>query len=85
MKEPIGRSPRSPLVAAVLALACGGCCGGEDSDSTGLVTLTNQTPYFVHFLHPDETILYVEPGETVNVEVSNSQQFTILIAPGQEQ
>jgi hypothetical protein len=85
MSERIRRRPRSSLIAAVLALACGGCCGGGDSEGTGSVSLTNATPYFVHFLHPDQTVLYVEPGETVGVEVSHSEAFTILIAPGQDE
>jgi len=84
MRRRIVRSPHSPLVAAALALVCGGCCGG-DSEALGSVTLTNETPYFVHFLHPDETSLYVEPGASVAVEATGSRDITILIAPGQEE
>jgi hypothetical protein len=78
----IARASRT-LAAVALALACGGCCGG-DSEGVGSVEVRNQTPYFVHFLHPDQSRLYVEPGASETLEAGGSRQITILIAPGQD-
>jgi hypothetical protein len=76
--------PRASRLAVAVALACGGCCGGEDSEAVGSVEVRNETPYFVHFLHPDQSRLYVEPGASETLEANGSRQITILIAPGQE-
>jgi hypothetical protein len=77
--------PCASRLLAALALACGGCCGGgDDSEGVGSVEVRNQTPYFVHFLHPDHNRLYVEPGASEALHVSSSREITILIAPGQE-
>ena len=79
--------PRASRLLAAFALACGGCCsggGGDDSEGVGTVEVRNQTPYFVHFLHPDENRLYVEPGASETLAANASRQITILISPGQD-
>jgi hypothetical protein len=71
----------SRAVALLVALEAGGCCG--DGTETGTVYVTNETPYFLHVLHPDETMLYLPPGESTHFESQGTATLTVVIAPGQ--
>jgi hypothetical protein len=59
---------------------------GCSSEGEGPVTVLNQTPYYLHFLHPDESTFYLPPGEgtTITADAAGQNAATFIVAPGQD-
>lgn len=66
----------------LLALACPACCGGEEA--SGDMVMYNNTPYYLHFLHPDGSHLFVPPGKMVSTSTKGGAKVSVLVSPGQE-
>lgn len=87
MTEPQRTFSQASLHVLVFLCSAGlsSCCKDSDDITPGSVTFTNETPFFVHLLHPVENQLFVPPGQQVTVfEVTEGAEVSVLFSPGQE-
>jgi len=74
----------SSILLSLLLVVSGCDCDEESEDNPGSLTMFNKTSYYLHFLHPEQSALFVPPGESTSIEVVHSEIVTAIVAPGQE-